>query len=258
MLRNSSIKDTVKGLSTGQRIGIAALLPVWVFVSFMLVQVLIVALLLGMQSVGISFDMFNSAVVSFVTSAVIYVLTLLLVVGGPWLMLKKKTSLNEVGLQRSLSWKDLLIAPVGLVSYFFLTFALTTLSQYVLPFIDLDQKQDVGFEGLTQQYEFILAFVTLVIVAPIAEEVLFRGYLFGKLRKVIPVWGAVLITSALFGLVHFAWNVGIDTFALSIMLCLVTIWSKSLWPAIMIHMAKNFIAFYFLFLNPTFLTTIGG
>lgn len=258
MLRNSSIKEIVKGLSTRQRIGFAALLPAWVFVSFMLVQVIIGAVLAGLVWAGVRFDGVNPALISFVLSAVIYVLTLLLVVGGPWLVLKRKTSLKEVGLQRAMSWKDLLIAPVGLVSYFFLTFVLTTLSQYILPFIDLDQKQDVGFEGLTMQYEFIMAFITLVVIAPIAEEILFRGYLFGKLRKVAPLWIAILITSALFGLVHFAWNVGIDTFALSIMLCLVTVWSKSIWPAIMIHMAKNFIAFYFLFLNPTFLTTIGG
>jgi len=88
--------------------------------------------------------------------------------------------------------------------------------------------------------------------------VLFRGYLLSKLRRHVATWIAILITSLLFGLVHFAWNVGIDTFALGIVLCLVTIWTKSLWPAILIHMLKNGIAFYFLFINPTVLTTLGG
>jgi membrane protease YdiL (CAAX protease family) len=126
------------------------------------------------------------------------------------------------------------------------------IAQRTLLFVDFDQQQVTGFEGLSARYEYILAFITLVIIAPIAEEVLFRGYLFGKLRKVTKTWIAILITSVLFGIVHFAWNVGIDVFALSIIMCLVTVWSKSLWPAIIIHMSKNFLAYYFLFINPIF------
>lgn len=259
MSQSSSIKDTIAKLSTGQRIGYAVLLPAWVFVSFMAVQLLLSGILIGLQYAGIDISgVLDNAIFSMSFSAIIYVLTLALVIGGPWLALKRKTTKEELGLQRSVAWKDLLIAPSGLITYFFITAVLTTIAMHTLLFIDFNQEQDVGFSGLTFQYEYVLAFLTLVVIAPVAEEVLFRGYLFGKLRAVIPTWVAVLIVSLLFGAVHMAWNVGIDTFALSIVLCLVTIISKSLWPAIMIHMMKNFIAFYFLFINPTLLTTIGG
>jgi membrane protease YdiL (CAAX protease family) len=87
---------------------------------------------------------------------------------------------------------------------------------------------------------------------------LFRGYLLGKLRKYVPLWAAILVTSLLFGFVHGAWNVGIDVFALSIVLCLLRVWTKTLWAPILLHMLKNAVAFYLLFINPLLLGTLGG
>ena len=42
----------------------------------------------------------------------------------------------------------------------------------------------------------------IVFVAPLAEEVLFRGYLFTALLRVLPSWATQLATAVLFGLVH--------------------------------------------------------
>ena len=119
------------------------------------------------------------------------------------------------------------------------------------------KNEDVGFRQLNQRYEYILAFTTLIIIAPIAEEILFRGYLYGKLKKFVPIWVAILVTSALFGSIHGAWNLAIDTFALSIVLCLLRESTGNIWASILLHMAKNGIAFYILFINPTLFTTLG-
>jgi membrane protease YdiL (CAAX protease family) len=98
----------------------------------------------------------------------------------------------------------------------------------------------------------------LIIVAPVAEEVLFRGYLYGKLRKSVPVWAAIGIVSVLFGSIHGQWNVAIDVFALSIVLCVLREITGSIWAGILLHMVKNGLAFYILFINPAVLGTIGG
>lgn len=46
-------------------------------------------------------------------------------------------------------------------------------------------------------------FVTLAVVfAPIAEEILFRGWLYTCLREKIGVWAGILVTSVLFALAH--------------------------------------------------------
>ena len=96
------------------------------------------------------------------------------------------------------------------------------------------------------------------MVVPFAEEILFRGYLYGKLRRVLPVWVAIIIVGLVFGGLHGAWNVAIDTFALNIILCYLRETTDGLWAPILLHMAKNGVAFYFLFINPVLLNTLGG
>ena len=81
--------------------------------------------------------------------------------------------------------------------------------------------------------------------------------MYGKLKKFVPIWVAILVTSALFGSIHGAWNLAIDTFALSIVLCLLRESTGNIWASILLHMAKNGIAFYILFINPTLFTTLG-
>jgi len=233
-------------------------LPVWVVAGFVAAQVVIGQLLSLAHLLGISFSNVNQAIFSTVISVTIYLLTLLIVIGLPWAVKKYRTTRQELGLTRLPNWTDMLLAPLGFIIYILLSAFFTYLAMTYLKFINFDQAQETGFSQLGQRYEYILAFVSLVVIAPIAEEILFRGYLLGKLRQHLSTWIAVLITSVVFAAVHLAWNVGIDVFALSLVLCVLRITSKSLWPSILLHMIKNGIAFYFLFINPYLLTTLGG
>ena len=227
----------------------AIVVPIWVLAGFILAQVIVGLLLLGLRAVGVSFANIDESTLQAVLSAVIYVLSLVIVIGIPWVVKKYRTTLSEVGLQTTPTWTDILLAPAGFIAYILLSFILTSIAMQ-FSFYDVDQVQDTGFTQISQGYEFLLAFLTLVVIAPIAEEILFRGYLLGKLRKHVPIWLAILVTSLLFALVHFAWNVGVDVFALSIVLCLLRIGTGRLWPAILLHMMKNGLAFYILFINP--------
>jgi membrane protease YdiL (CAAX protease family) len=233
-------------------------LPAWVFGSFILVQVVLYLVSQLLFALGVSPHLLSGTAFTAAWGALTYVLTLLMVIGLPWWVKKYKTSREEIGVAGLPRWLDLLLAPLGFLVYVLISALLILFATYFLTFIDLDQVQDTGFSGLTVGFEYLLAFLTLVVIAPIAEEVLFRGYLLGKLRKYVPLWVAILVTSLLFGFVHGAWNVGIDVFALSIVLCLLRVWTKSLWPSILLHMLKNGLAFYILFINPLVLGTLGG
>lgn len=234
-------------------------LPLWVFLGFMLSQAIVLAVLQLLNALNVPLDSINSAVFSTTASAVIYVLSVALVVAVPWYAKRRPTKLEDLGLKNNgPTGLDFLWTPAGYIVYAMVSSIVLWLAGTYLPFVDIDQAQDTGFGGITQQYEFILAFVSLVIVAPIAEEVLFRGYLLHKLRKRAPLWVAIFITSLTFAVVHFAWNVGFDVFVLSIVLCILRVVTGSLWAPIMLHMLKNGIAFYFLFVNPSFLATLGG
>ena len=47
-----------------------------------------------------------------------------------------------------------------------------------------------------------LLFLFLLIEAPILEELLFRGVLFGGLTKIMPIWPAILLSGLVFAVIH--------------------------------------------------------
>jgi membrane protease YdiL (CAAX protease family) len=88
--------------------------------------------------------------------------------------------------------------------------------------------------------------VLLAFIAPLAEELFFRGFVFGVLReKIGPVWGA-LATGIVFGLVHVAGSpietVGV-LIILGVLLCVVYQQTGSLLPCIGLHAVNNAISF---------------
>jgi membrane protease YdiL (CAAX protease family) len=258
MSQNSSDNDGTESLPLKRRIWAAIGLPAWVAGGFYASALLIGGVLMVLRDLHVPFNALNSTILSTILAALVYLLTIGVVIGVPWLVKKKKVSLQDIGLQRLPSWTDIWMAPAGFVVYLILSAGLILLVTSLLPWINLEQVQNTGFSQISQRYEYILAFITLVVIAPFAEEILFRGYLFGKLKKFVPIWIAILITSLLFGAIHGAWNVAIDTFALSVVLCLLRVSTGSIWAPILLHMTKNGIAFYILFINPTILHTLGG
>ena len=101
----------------------------------------------------------------------------------------------------------------------------------------------------------MLAFLTLVVVAPIAEELIFRGYLYGKMREKFSqvtseIWSVIisaLLVSVVFGIIHMQWNVGVNVFAMSLVACALREYTGTIYAGILLHMIKNGLAFYFLF-----------
>jgi len=227
----------------------ALLLPLWVGAGFIIAEVVVELLLSLLNFLKVPLGDLSASTIQTIAAAFTYILAITIVIGVPWWLKKFHTSRKELGLDSNMTWLDLLLAPSGFIIYILLSFVLTSLASQ-LPFYNSTQVQDTGFSQLNHNYEYFLAFFTLVIVAPVAEEILFRGYLLSKLRKYIPLWSSILVTSLLFGIIHFAWNVGVDVFALSIVLCLLRVWSGRLWPSIVLHMIKNGLAFYFLFIIP--------
>ena len=224
------------------------LIPIWVGVSFFASQMIVLALAWLLLFLKISLASIDTTLINTIETFLIYIITLALVIGLPWLIKKSQTTPSEIGLDRLPEWIEIFITPAGLIIYFILSAILIAIASNFIPGFNIDQVQDIPFSNLSQQYEYLLAFVSLVVLVPFAEEILFRGYLFGKLKKYIPVWVAVILTSVIFGILHNNLNVAIDVFALSVVLCVMRQITGSIWPSILLHMAKNGIAFYFLFI----------
>ncbi|MCH8551676.1 MAG: CPBP family intramembrane metalloprotease [Natronospirillum sp.] len=89
-------------------------------------------------------------------------------------------------------------------------------------------------------------FLTFVVVAPVIEELVFRGYLFTAWRKTrLGLWGTVLLTSLIFSLVHaaqYSWLILIYLFVFSIILGLAREKTGSIWTPAILHVLNNAIA----------------
>lgn len=230
----------------------------WVFVSFVISWLIMYGLQLLLLQLGVPIDEVNPSVRTMTIAALTYSLTIVVALAVPWFLRERKTTLGDLGLARLMTWVEIPLSIAGFIVYSVISAVLLYLAMTYVPGFDGAQVQNTGFTTLGTRMEYLAAFIALVVLAPVAEEVIFRGYLFGNLRKYVPFWLAALIVSVLFGFVHGQWNVALDTFALSLVLCSLREISGSLWPSILLHMLKNSVAFYLVFINPSLLTTMGG
>lgn len=224
---------------------------VWVFCSVVAAQLLVGYIMLGV----LGRETFSEPAWTTVYSALSYTLALLLIILVPTKVFKKwKTNRKELGLTGTPTWTDIGLSPIGFIIATILGAIMGGLFS-IFPWFDLNQVQDTGFSIYMNSEERIVAFVTLVVIAPIAEEIIFRGWLYGKLREKLSVRFsdkigiliAILITSFLFGLIHFQWNVAVNVFALSVVLCALREITGTIYAGILTHMIKNGVAFYLVY-----------
>jgi membrane protease YdiL (CAAX protease family) len=197
---------------------------------------------------GIGTDLENSAATQFV-----YVLiSEALAVGLVYFFLKlRDLKFADIGLARRPSWGDLKSGLLGFGAFYVILIVSTIILAYLIPSFDVDQAQDVGFNTLNTSTDRLIAFIALVLIPPIGEEILMRGYLYSGLRSRLSFVWAMLITSALFGLAHLefgreaplVWVAAVHTFILSMVLVYVRERTGALYAAILIHLLNNAVAF---------------
>ena len=88
----------------------------------------------------------------------------------------------------------------------------------------------------------VAAFLSVVIVGPVVEEILFRGLIYGALEKRLRVFGAILVSSLLFAAVHLQVVYFIPIFCLGLVLGWARCKANSLGLPILIHVLNNGVA----------------
>ena len=161
--------------------------------------------------------------------------------------LKAPVTRNELGLNNLVTFSDIGLALAGFFGYLAFSAILTALFS-VFPWFNLNEIQPLLYSTLISPSGKILAALALVVAGPILEEVIYRGLIYGKLRKKHSLITSILVVSILFGFLHGQWNVGVDVFALSVVACLMRENTGTIYAGIILHVLKNTIAFYFLFM----------
>lgn len=93
----------------------------------------------------------------------------------------------------------------------------------------------------------------LIVIAPVLEERLFRGFLLPLLIKHgLSIWGAALLTALLFALWHhfpgaepFSWPAAISRMALGMICAIPVVWFRAFWPCAWLHGGWNLLVWQY-------------
>lgn len=166
----------------------------------------------------------------------------------------KMATWAEMGIKGLPTWTDIGLSVVGYIIAILLATGLSFLFQ-LFPWYNAEETQSLAYSPYLWGADRILAFLGLVVVAPIAEELIFRGWLYGKLRETLgdklgkkfSVVVAIIMVSLVFGILHGQWNVGVTVFALSVVMCTLREITGTIYSGILVHVIKNALAFFLLY-----------
>jgi membrane protease YdiL (CAAX protease family) len=171
-----------------------------------------------------------------------------------WFLKRRGLGLSAIGLRRP-KVSDPIFGLIALPAYFFIFLVVVGIVSHYAPGLNINQQQQIGFNNVHGALQLTLTFISLVVLPPLAEEIMMRGFLYSSLRKALRVVPAALITSGLFALAHLPeggsagplYIAAIDTFVLSLVLVYLREKTGGLWASITLHALKNLVAFIALF-----------
>jgi membrane protease YdiL (CAAX protease family) len=113
------------------------------------------------------------------------------------------------------------------------------LHNLLLTMLGVDTQGDQIMQMFDQLQSPAWLFLVGAVVAPVVEEIFFRGFLFQGFRQKYGWMPAVFLSSAIFGAAHLDPASLIPTFVLGCVLAYVYHRSNSVWPGILFHAAIN-------------------
>ena len=142
------------------------------------------------------------------------------------------------GLRQVINGKILLAMVLLTASFQYITTYLIILIQALRPSWDQSYELLMDSAGIND-ITLILALYS-VVVAPICEELIFRGVCLYYAKKALPFWIANLFQAAFFGVYHMNLVQGIYAFLLGLLLGYVCDRGRSIYLSILLHFLFNF------------------
>lgn len=81
--------------------------------------------------------------------------------------------------------------------------------------------------------------LSVIILGPIIEEIIFRGLVINELKGKMPLIIVIIIQALIFGVIHGNWLQIAYAAIIGILLGFVAIWTRSVWPSVLIRISMN-------------------
>jgi membrane protease YdiL (CAAX protease family)/uncharacterized RDD family membrane protein YckC len=160
-----------------------------------------------------------------------------------WLFLglRRRVGLADLGL-RPVRWRWMAAAVPALIVAYATEIVFGEIGEVLLPASPATQCHDIQSAYGTS---LLLGLIGVAVVAPLVEEVLFRGVVFGWMRGPMPLPLAVVGSALVFSAAHvlyLQWTLLPPVFGIGCVLALLYHYSRSLWPGIAVHASINTVA----------------
>jgi hypothetical protein len=161
---------------------------------------------------------------------------------GVYLFAARRSGWGALGL-RPAPLRPLVVTPF-LVIVGFMAAALANLAIVRITGEQFENPQVDALTGgqVLGPVELIMVLFLVSVLAPIGEELLFRGMLYPLLRR---QWGAVAAITAnavIFAGAHLIWQLFPALLVIGLLLAFLREWSKSVYPCILYHFLQNTLA----------------
>lgn len=227
--------------------------PAWGFADAIIVLGLSVALpaLVILAVIGVGrLGLYPRAVGQFLVadglmpSAIRYILTLAIEITLLRLILRRyKKHWRDFGI-RKFPWLKSIFTVIGVYVGFALSIVVVfTLVAVLFPSINVNETQETAFEFGRSNWGLAVSFLASVVIAPIVEEIQFRGFILPAFEQSFGPFFGITLSSLTFAVLHFQTNVVIYTFILGIILSLMYRRLGSIIPGIILHTINNLLAF---------------
>ena len=119
------------------------------------------------------------------------------------------------------------------------SYALIIIHNLILTALEIDTQGSEILELINSLESPVWFFFVGAVLAPIVEEMFFRGFLFQGFRQKYGWVSAALLSSAIFAAAHLDLVALIPTFILGCLLAYVYHRSNSMWPGVILHVLVN-------------------
>lgn len=189
-----------------------------------------------MNNMAVGEDAYVSALDMNIISIISALLTIIVLVIIS--SVKHRPFYDHVGIYPVRTPKLLLMIPLGIAVQF-----LTNEVLYFIPWPEwVIEQHNSAFSFLGQSsgpIEFAVEILSAVVIAPIVEEMIFRGCVYTRLRRGMPTAAAILASAFAFGWVHGTIVALLYATVLGALLAYVYVKFESLLAPILLHMSFN-------------------
>lgn len=166
-----------------------------------------------------------------------------------FILKRKKMPFLKSFEKSKLSFKQIIIIIlIGLVSLFLISPIINVFDEFLVYIGIPSSNLPIN---INKPINFIYLVLTLGILAPISEELLFRGIIFNGLKQK-GIKTAVLISSLMFMLVHLNLHQTIYQFILGVILALAVLYTNNIFSSVLIHFINNTLVLLINYINPYF------